>query len=479
MSVRLAQINPTLGDFEGNLAEMLRAACGAATVFFAWGAISGWLTQAPDATFAGQAAPALDRLAQDLPDSNIITAYWNEDFQPVIFISQAGQAKHIPAPWARFEYGGANFLVCLDTPAAGVDADYCICLKPQCFLPFSLSEQPTLKLPGCTFGQVNLAGAQDNLLFAGRSYWRSAAGRLSRAKSWQADNLSLNEARDEGVLPLMADIHAGLVCGIRDYVRKNGFKSVILGLSGGIDSALVAALAVEALGAANVYALSMPSRYSSAGTQDDARQQAFNQGINFEIVPIEPLVAGFNEVMAPLMGDGPPGLEQENLQARIRCVLLMTMSNRHNHLLLATSNRSESLVGYATLYGDMSGGLAPIAGLYKTEVYLLAEHINAQRQIIPPSVIERPPSAELRPDQKDQDSLPPYPQLDALLHGLVDKGLSVAQVTGQGYDGQLVRKVEKLLTTSQYKRAQAPPGLGLRKELALPLTAKRRFLAGL
>jgi NAD+ synthetase len=331
---------------------------------------------------------------------------------------------------------------------------------------------------GLTWGLVNLAGGQDTWLFSGRSQWLTPAGKIKgQAAAWREDVLPLEQASIPPEPELMADVLEGLVVGIRDYALKNGFTSLCLGLSGGIDSAVIAVLAARALGHENVHALTMPSRYSSAGTQQDAALLAGRLGISLHRAPIESITESFNQVLAPFMGSAPPGVEQENLQARARSVLLMTLCNRFNHLLLATSNRSEALAGYATLYGDMTGGLAPLASLYKKEVYLLAGQINQAEEIIPASVSERAPSAELRPGQTDQDTLPPYPVLDAILAGIHDQGLSLQQLAAQGYKWEDLLKVEHLMVLSQYKRAQAPPEIPLRRPgLSLPLTARRGFL---
>ncbi|HYO09703.1 MAG TPA: NAD+ synthase [Tepidisphaeraceae bacterium] len=264
-------------------------------------------------------------------------------------------------------------------------------------------------------------------------------------------------------------MYKALVLGLRDYVRKCGFSSVVLGLSGGIDSALTAALAVDALGPDKVVGVAMPSRYSSGHSVEDARQLALNLGIAFHIVPIKSPHDAYEATLGPLFSQdsrdaqSPLGddLTEQNIQARIRGATLMAFSNRYNHLLLTTGNKSEMSVGYATLYGDMCGGLAVISDVPKTTVWELSKWINAHagRELIPTSSITKVPSAELRPNQTDQDSLPPYPVLDAILYRYVEEEKGAAEIIGDGFDPATVMKVIKLTDRSEYKRRQAPPGL--------------------
>jgi NAD+ synthase (glutamine-hydrolysing) len=243
-------------------------------------------------------------------------------------------------------------------------------------------------------------------------------------------------------------------------VRKCGFSKALIGLSGGIDSALVAAIAVEALGAGNVVGIGMPSEYSSLGSIDDARKLAHNLGIRFELLPIHDAFAQFQKVLEPLFAGTPFGLAEENLQSRIRGSLLMAMSNKFGALVLTTGNKSEMSVGYCTLYGDMVGALAVIGDVYKTRVYQLARYANRSAEIIPRNTIEKPPSAELRPDQRDTDSLPPYEVLDPILMEYVEHFLSAEQISRQqNLDITLVRSVLKLVEQSEYKRQQAAPVL--------------------
>jgi NAD+ synthase (glutamine-hydrolysing) len=266
------------------------------------------------------------------------------------------------------------------------------------------------------------------------------------------------------MLPPIEQMRLALELGLRDYVEKNGFREIVLGVSGGIDSALVAALAAEALGSERVHCVSMPSRYSSEGTRRDARLLAENLGTDFHELPIDSIYASFESVLAPVFGNREPDLTEENLQARIRGVLLMGLSNKFGWLLVATGNKSELSVGYATLYGDMAGGFALIKDVYKTDVFLLARHLNerAGRELIPTSIIERAPSAELRADQLDADSLPPYPKLDKVLEAYVELDRSREELSMDGFDKDVVERAIALIDRAEYKRRQAPPGVKLR-----------------
>ncbi len=259
--------------------------------------------------------------------------------------------------------------------------------------------------------------------------------------------------------PELEQMRRALVLALRDYVGKNGFGDVVLGLSGGIDSALVATLAVDALGPERVHCVSMPSRYSSESTQTDAQRLATNLGCDFREIPIEEMVAAFHEADV-----GTTGLAAENLQARVRGMTLMSLSNEHGWLVLATGNKSELSVGYSTLYGDLAGGFALIKDVYKTDVFRLAGYLNgrAGREVIPVSIIERPPSAELRPDQQDEDSLPPYAELDRVLEAYVELDRSREELLTEGHDPATVERALALIDRAEYKRRQAPPGVKLR-----------------
>ena len=266
------------------------------------------------------------------------------------------------------------------------------------------------------------------------------------------------------LLDELEQMRLALELGLRDYVGKNGFGDVVIGLSGGIDSALTAAVAVGALGAERVHGVSMPSRYSSTGTRGDAALVAESLGIDFRELPIEPMVEAFTGALAPAFAGRDPDLTEENLQARVRGTLLMALSNKFGWLVIATGNKSELSVGYSTLYGDLAGGFALIKDVYKTDVFRLALRLNerAGRELIPQSIIDRPPSAELRADQLDEDSLPPYPTLDRVLEAYVELDRSRDELTEDGFDAELVERAIALIDRAEYKRRQAPPGVKLR-----------------
>jgi NAD+ synthase (glutamine-hydrolysing) len=326
----------------------------------------------------------------------------------------------------------------------------------------------TAKRCGCPVAYCNTVGGHDELIFEGRSVVSDAQGNVLagfaafreevRVVDLEAPaaNARLDSTYRQEEL---ADVHDALVLGLRDYAHKTGFKKALLGLSGGIDSAVVAALAVEALGAENVMGVSLPSVISSQHSKDDAALLARNLGIEFHTLSIASIVAAAESSLAPLFTGRPRDVAEENLQARARGLLLMALSNKFNSLLLTTGNKSELAVGYCTLYGDMCGGLAVISDVYKTQVYALARWINREREIIPQSSIDKPPSAELRPDQTDQDSLPPYEVLDAILKAYIEERLSGIDLVARGFEPAVVNDVVRKVDLNEYKRKQAAPGL--------------------
>lgn len=312
---------------------------------------------------------------------------------------------------------------------------------------------------------VNQVGGNDDLVFDGRSLVVDQGGLVrARARAFAEDTLVVDTADFgtsdvEGLPDEPAEILGALVLGTRDYARKCGFRSALLGLSGGIDSAVTAAIAVEALGAANVRGVLMPSPYSSRGSIDDSLALASNLGIETLTLPIAPIMEAFDRTLADPFAGRPRDITEENVQARIRGNLLMALSNKTGALLLTTGNKSELAVGYCTLYGDMSGGLAVIADVPKTMVYRLASWINKDRELVPRSTIEKPPSAELRPDQTDQDSLPPYDTLDRILERHIEDHESADTIVAAGFEEATVRQVLRLVRTAEFKRKQAAPGL--------------------
>jgi NAD+ synthase (glutamine-hydrolysing) len=301
---------------------------------------------------------------------------------------------------------------------------------------------------------------------------RALARELPELPEVERIQVALPERGDREVLqpplaPFAEDIEQmrrALVLGLRDYVGKNGFAEVVVGVSGGIDSAVTAALAVEALGPEHVHCVSMPSRYSSAGTRSDARRLGENLGCDFRELSIEAVVEAYTNVLAEPFAGRDPDLAEENLQARIRGTLLMALSNKFGWLLVATGNKSELSVGYSTLYGDMAGGFALLKDVFKTDVFRLASHLNEQagRELIPQSTIERPPSAELREGQLDEDSLPPYSELDRVLEAYVEEDRSLDELSTDGFDPDVVERAVALIDRAEYKRRQAPPGVRLR-----------------
>lgn len=312
---------------------------------------------------------------------------------------------------------------------------------------------------------VNQVGGNDELLFDGRSLFVDEQGQVVRTFPAFVEHIETIDISQRGsgqdYIPLdgIESVYEALLMGIRDYLRKTGFSRAILGLSGGIDSAVTAVLACRALGSANVLGITMPSPFSSSGSVEDSRQLAQNLGMEFKVIPIDPLYNSYLQTLAEDFAGRERDVTEENIQARIRGNILMAYSNKFGYLLLSTGNKSEMAVGYCTLYGDMSGGLSVLADVPKTMVYELAEFINRQETIIPPQIISKPPSAELSFNQLDQDTLPPYPVLDSILDLLLEQNLSSQDIVKLGYPSDTVNWVVQALSRSEYKRKQAAPGL--------------------
>jgi NAD+ synthase (glutamine-hydrolysing) len=313
---------------------------------------------------------------------------------------------------------------------------------------------------------VNQVGGNDSLIFDGSSMVISPSGSIvAQAKSFEEDLVVFDSETMQGDMHEQTPVgvpsaYAALVLGTRDYVRKCAFKKVVIGLSGGIDSALTAAIAVDALGKENVTGIAMPSQYSSEHSIKDARELACKLGIRFELMPIGAIFDEYRKSLASLFSGLPEGIAEENIQSRIRGNILMAFSNKFGELVLTTGNKSELAVGYCTLYGDMVGGLAVIGDVPKTMVYNLSRYVNSMKPVIPQSTIDKPPSAELRPDQKDSDSLPPYEVLDKILEDYVERYRTAEQIAADhGYGEQVVRDVIRMIERSEYKRQQAAPGL--------------------
>ena len=334
---------------------------------------------------------------------------------------------------------------------------------------------------GLPLAYLNQVGGQDELVFDGASFILNGDCRLAAQApdfeetvletewrrgddgGWSCANGSIAKP-SEG----LESVYLAMVLGLRDYVTKNGFPGIVIGLSGGIDSALSAVVAVDALGADAVHCIMMPSPYTSRESLEDAEAAAKLMGVRYDTIGIEPAMRAFQGMLAPLFGDRPADITEENIQARCRGLLLMGISNKFGSMLLTTGNKSEMAVGYATLYGDMSGGYSVLKDVYKTDVFRLATWRNQHRpdglrgpagRVIPERIITKPPSAELRPDQKDEDSLPPYDQLDDILRCLIEGEMAIDEITGRGHDAKTVQRVWSMLDIAEYKRRQAPPGV--------------------
>jgi NAD+ synthase len=353
------------------------------------------------------------------------------------------------------------------------------------------------KLP---LAYVNRVGGQDELVFDGASFVINGDGNLAvQMRDWEEQEVHtcwrktpLGWRCDQGEIHALADhpedVYCAMVLALRDYINRNGFPGVVLGLSGGVDSAICAAIAADALGPERVWCVMLPSRYTSQSSLDDAAECARLIGCRLDTIPINPAVVGFDEMLAGSFADTEVDITEENLQSRIRGVTLMALSNKFGPMLLTTGNKSEMSVGYATIYGDMAGGYNPLKDAYKLTVFAISEWRNRHKPgiglgpegpVIPQNILIKPPSAELRPDQKDSDSLPAYEVLDPILMGLVEHEKSVDQLVGEGFAREDVAKVERLLHLAEYKRRQAPPGvkLGSRnfgRDRRYPITHKFR-----
>jgi NAD+ synthase (glutamine-hydrolysing) len=339
---------------------------------------------------------------------------------------------------------------------------------------------------------VNCVGGQDELVFDGSSMVIAPDGKLvHRSQAFVEDRFTVDiEIPDDeqATLPVidvtppaavdrplvtstiaeelgeLEETYLAITTGLRDYVRKNGFSEVVIGLSGGVDSALTAAIATDALGPDAVHGITMPTRYSSAGSVDDSIDLAERLGIRIDTIPIEDMFSGFQEALAPVFSGAPENVAEENLQARIRGTILMAVSNKFGGMVVATGNKSEMAVGYATLYGDMAGGYSVLKDVYKTTVYELARWRNESSEVIPLAIIEKEPSAELRPDQFDSDSLPPYPVLDAILVMYIEEDMTSSQIIESGENEALVRRIAAMVDRNEYKRRQAAPGVRISRK---------------
>jgi NAD+ synthase (glutamine-hydrolysing) len=529
VKIGLAQINPTIGDFSGNGEKVLRFAkkardAGCALVVFPELCLCGYppMDLLEHDAFVEENLKALRRVQQEAPAGiGIVVGYVdrNRSRSGKALLNAASliadgeilhtQAKTLlpaydvfdearwfePAQERRavpFEGERIGIAICEDLwwesePAPGLrypvdpvadllDSGATLIVSPSAS-PFHAEKMKVRlsllsrigKSSGVPAVYVNTVGANDSLIFDGRSMATSTDGKLVYLGAGFEEDLGIFDTcqpASELSLPddTYGEIERALVLGIRDYAAKCGFSRAHLGLSGGIDSALVAVLAVEALGPQKVDLFGLPSRYSSEGSVADARQLAGNLGLELKLLSIEGIFGSFLETLAPVFHGKPPDVTEENIQARIRGVLLMAYSNKFSSLLLTTGNKSELATGYATLYGDMCGGLAVIGDLLKTQVYGLARSVNARKPLIPEAILTKAPSAELRPNQKDQDSLPPYETLDRILELFLLENRSAEEIGREGLDAELARAVIRMVEKAEYKRRQAPPVLKISRK---------------
>jgi NAD+ synthase (glutamine-hydrolysing) len=553
MRLALAQINPVVGDLEGNRALILQRVAeakdaGADIALFPELAVTGYppedlllrpgFVRAAEASLAEIARSArgivavvgTPRFERDLFNAAAVCAGGEvKSFVKKRFLPNYGVFDEFRyfAPGdgiTLFEHGDTlvGVTICEDMWQPGPPATDLALSGAQLIVNISASPFHLLRDrereemfrtrardTAAFVALCNMVGGQDELIFDGHSFVIDDEGVvLARAKGFEEELLLIDIdpssvvsrrltdtrrralAQDRGEVGNVEVVHIGaahahddllepvltpfcddleqmrlaLELGLGDYVRKNGFTDVVVGVSGGIDSALVAALAAEALGPERVHCVSMPSRYSSEGTRGDARRLAENLGCSFREIAIEPMVEAFGAALSEAFEGREPDLTEENLQARIRGVLLMALSNKFGWLLVATGNKSEMSVGYATLYGDMAGGFALLKDVFKTDVFRLSRHLNerAGRELVPQTTIDRAPSAELRADQLDEDSLPPYPQLDQVLAAYVEDDRTLEELSTDGFDPGVVERAVKLIDRAEYKRRQAPPGVRLR-----------------
>jgi NAD+ synthase (glutamine-hydrolysing) len=518
LTLALAQANFLVGDVGGNadkvvdLAARARAGFGAALVVFPELTLSGYPPEDLlfHRGFRRQVERALERVAQGVEGTAVLVGYPEytgaEIFNTAALVERGAlQATHRKSclpnyrvfDEKRYFRAGAQptvvevqgfrigVLICEDIwerePAQLAKSQGAEILVVINASPFELHKQRSreavlaerVRDVGLPLAYVNLVGGQDELVFDGNSFAMAADGAIvMRAPPFAEGLFPVHFERDPAsgraqplrgpVAPAFSDeqsIYAALRLGVHDYVGKHGFPGVVLGLSGGVDSALTLAIAVDALGPDKVHAVMMPSRYTADISVADAGEQARLLGVSYSVIPIEGM---FDATLAALAGEfagRKPDTTEENIQSRCRMLILMGISNKTGRMLLTTGNKSEMAVGYATLYGDMAGGFAPIKDCSKMLVYRLANYRNSVGRAIPQRVIDRPPSAELRPDQKDSDSLPEYPVLDAILEAFIEEDLSVDEIVARGFDRPTVGRILDLVKRTEYKRRQAPPGV--------------------
>lgn len=513
--IRIAQINPLVGDVSGNagriLSESARAReAGADLVVFPELALTGYppedLLLRPE--FMSRVERALDRIRAEAAGITLVLGYPKRAVGGLFNVAGVLRDGCIVAEYAKqhlpnysvfdekryFQSGATPTIfnhrglriglsVCEDiwqeeptAQAVEAGAEFLININASPFHAGKRLERERLLARrasehGIAILYANQVGGQDELVFDGASFVVDRGGRVvGRAAAFREADLtvelddagmplSLSEGAEERSSSDEETIYEALVLGVRDYVRKNGFSGAVLGLSGGVDSALTLAIAVDALGAGQVEAVLMPSRYTADMSNEDALEEARALGVATQIIPIEPAFRAFLELLEPAFAGKSVDVTEENIQARCRGIILMAISNKSGRILLTTGNKSEMAVGYATLYGDMAGGFAPIKDVPKMLVYRLARYRNRRSPVIPERVLTRPPSAELRPDQTDQDSLPPYDVLDDILRFYIEEDEGVDAIVDRGYPAEVVRRVARLVDRNEYKRRQAPPGV--------------------
>lgn len=526
LTIILCQIAPIVGDIDGNVAKIKAARAEAAAMggdlaVFCELVVSGYppedLVQKPAYQRACHAA--IEALAKETADDGpamIVGSPWRDGdaLYNAAFLLDGGKiaarrykvrlpnygvfdeprrftpGAHYPEP---IEFRGVKIglMICEDMwlPGAGealskAGADFFIVPHGSPFRATALAERERaaadrVNATGLPLLFVNQVAGQDEIVFDGASFvmdsdasiqWRASQFETQitpiewhrTEKGWQCLNGPQEKWPDGSEM-----VYRAILLGVRDYIEKNRFPGVVIGLSGGVDSALTAALAVDALGADRVRCVMMPSKYTAQQSLADAQACADALGVSYQTIPIEPAVTAFNDMLAPAFAGRASDVTEENIQSRARGVILMALSNKFGEMVLTTGNKSEMSVGYATLYGDMNGGYNPLKDLYKTEVYRLCAWRNAHRPagalgpggiVIPTSILTKAPSAELRADQTDQDSLPPYDILDGILVRLVEDEMAVRDIVAEGYDEATVRRIEQLLYVAEYKRRQAPPG---------------------
>lgn len=545
LNVTLAQINPVVGDIEGNLRKILEAfrksEAGSHLVVFPELALSGYPPEdlLLRVDFLRDCRRALEDLRSKTRESGAVLAvgapFYEEDLFNSLILLYRGEIvgvyhKSRLPNYSVFdekryfregrhplliEVNGyrIGFSICEDiwypdgperlTALSGAQLIVNVNASPYHIGKHSFREgfvRARAEDNICFVAYVNLVGGQDELVFDGRSMVVDPLGNvIARAKAFEEDlltvTLDLNLSARRRLLDLRwrtasreidpvppvrkielpprspvkprveenpkgeEELYRALIAGTRDYVAKNGFEKAVIGLSGGMDSSLTACIAVDALGAEKVTGLFMPSRFSARESFEDAKELAMNLGIEFHTVPIDQVFTSYLQELTPAFGELGFDTADENIQARIRANILFYVSNKFGYLVLSTSNKSESATGYTTIYGDMSGGFAPLKDIYKTTVYRLATYRNALQKVIPDRVFRKPPSAELRPDQTDQDTLPPYEILDPILKLYVEENLSPEEIVGRGFDRGTVMKVVRMVRNAEYKRKQAPIGI--------------------